>query len=79
MLADRSLAQLSSERLHLSVDRNKCRDLQPNIRQNSGSLVEELGVGLKKHHKKTYKTKLHAPMGAHRDQPKSIRRLDIAP
>jgi hypothetical protein len=43
MLVDRSLA----ERLHPSADGNRCRDLQLNIRQSSGSLVEESGEGLR--------------------------------
>jgi hypothetical protein len=47
MLADRSLAQLSFERLHPAVDGNRCRDPQPNIRQSSReSCVEEGGIGL---------------------------------
>ena len=48
MLAERNLAQLSLERLHPVTDGNRCRDPQPNIRQSSWSLVEELGIGLSK-------------------------------
>ena len=36
MLADRSLANLSSKRYHPAADSDRCRDPQPNIRQ-SGS------------------------------------------
>jgi hypothetical protein len=32
---------------HLSGDGNRCRDPQPNLRQSSGSLVEELWEGLR--------------------------------
>jgi hypothetical protein len=35
MVTDKSLAQLSSERLHPAVGGNKCRDPQPNIRQRA--------------------------------------------
>ena len=45
--ADRSLALLSSERLHSAADWNRCRDPQPIIRWNSGSLMEELWEGLR--------------------------------
>jgi hypothetical protein len=38
---------LSSERLHPTVDGNRCKDPQSNIRWSSGSLVEKLGEGLK--------------------------------
>ena len=47
VLADRSLAWLSSERLHPAADGNRCRDPQPHIRWSLGSLIEELGEGLK--------------------------------
>jgi hypothetical protein len=47
MLANRSLAQLSSERLHLAADGDKCRNPQPSIRQGSGSIEEESGEGLR--------------------------------
>jgi hypothetical protein len=43
MLAYRSLAQLSSERLHPEADRNRQRDLKPSIRRSLGNVVEELG------------------------------------
>jgi len=36
------------DRLHPESGANKCKDPQPNIRQGFGSLVEELGIGLKK-------------------------------
>jgi hypothetical protein len=36
VLADRNLAKLSPEMLHLSSDGNRCRDPQPNIRQSLG-------------------------------------------
>ena len=45
MLADRSLAWLPSERLYLAADR--CRYEQPNIGWTLGTLMEELGEGLK--------------------------------
>jgi hypothetical protein len=49
MLADRSLALLSSERLHPAADWNRCRYPQPNIEQSPGTLLEELrtmkGIG----------------------------------
>jgi hypothetical protein len=38
MLADRSLAKLSPERLHRAADGNRCRDSQSNIRQKLVSL-----------------------------------------
>jgi hypothetical protein len=41
MLADRNLAQLSSERFHPADDENRYRYPEPNIRQSSGGLVEE--------------------------------------
>jgi hypothetical protein len=47
MLAERSLIQLSSERLHPAADQNRFRDPQPNIRQSLGSLVEQLGEELR--------------------------------
>jgi hypothetical protein len=34
-----------SESLHLAADENRCRGPQPNIRQFSESLVEDLGKG----------------------------------
>jgi hypothetical protein len=45
MLADRSLAQLSPWRLHPAAGGNECRELQPDIRLSSGSLMEESGKG----------------------------------
>jgi hypothetical protein len=49
MLADRrSLAQLSSERLHPAVVRNRCKDLHLNIRRSCRSLEEELEIGVSK-------------------------------
>ena len=47
MLIDRILAQLSSERFHPAADGYRCRDPQPNIKQNSGSLVAETWEGLR--------------------------------
>jgi hypothetical protein len=44
MLTGRSLAYLSSES---STNVKRCRHPQPNIRQSSGNLVEELGEGIK--------------------------------
>lgn len=41
MVEDRSLVRLSSERFHPATDKSTCRDLQPNIRQSSGELVED--------------------------------------
>jgi hypothetical protein len=46
MLADWSLALLSSEKLHPAAIGNRCRYPQPN-RWSSESLVEELGEGLR--------------------------------
>jgi hypothetical protein len=43
MLADRSLAELSPEKLHPAADGNRCRDPEPNIRWSLERLVEELG------------------------------------
>lgn len=43
MLADRSQAWLSTERLHLGADSAKYRDPQQNIRWSLGALMEELG------------------------------------
>ena len=45
MLAHRSLAELSSERLHPAANGKRYRDPQPNIRGSPGSPVEELGKG----------------------------------
>ena len=45
MLIDRILAQLSSERFHPEAYGYRCRDPQPNIKQNSGSLVAETWEG----------------------------------
>jgi hypothetical protein len=42
MLADRSLAYLSAERLYLAADWNRHRYLQPNIGQRLGFIMEEL-------------------------------------
>ena len=47
MLADRSLAQLSSERLYPAADRNRSREPQPNFGQNLETFMEELGEGLR--------------------------------
>jgi hypothetical protein len=47
MLADRILAQLSSERLHGTADQSVCRYPQPNIRWSWRVFVEELWEGLK--------------------------------
>jgi hypothetical protein len=44
MLAYRSLAQLSSEKIHPATDGNRCREHQ---HQSGGNLVEETGKGLK--------------------------------
>ena len=38
---------MSPERLHPAADGNRCRDTQPNIRQSSGNLVEDLGRGIR--------------------------------
>ena len=38
---------MSSERLHPAANRNRCRDPQLNIGCSLGSLVEELGEGLR--------------------------------
>jgi hypothetical protein len=47
MLADRRLAYLASERLDPAADGNRCRDLQPNIRQSLGNLVGKSGEELR--------------------------------
>jgi hypothetical protein len=47
VLEDRSIAWLSSERLHSAADSNECRDPQPNSEWSSGSLIEELVEGLR--------------------------------
>jgi len=47
MLADRSVAWLSSERLYPAADPNGCRDLEPNIVWNLQDLMEELGEVLR--------------------------------
>ena len=47
MLADKSLAQLSSERLHLAADGNGCRDPQPNVKWGLRNLVKERDEELK--------------------------------
>ena len=86
MLADRSLAQLSSERFHPTVDQNRYRDPQPNIRWSSGSLAEELGVGLKNLEgtgiqKEDQESQLTWTLGASQrlnHQPKNIQGLDLA-
>ena len=43
-----NLAQLCPERFHPATDGNRCRDPQPNIKQTSGSLVEEWGIQMSK-------------------------------
>ena len=47
MLADRSLAQMFSERLYPAADRNRSREPQPNIGQSLETFMEELGEGLR--------------------------------
>lgn len=47
MLADRSLAWLTSERLHSAADSDRCRDPQPNSRHSSESLVEKWRIELR--------------------------------
>ena len=42
MLTDSDLTYLSSERLHIAGDRNRCRNPEPSIRQSLKNLVEEL-------------------------------------
>jgi hypothetical protein len=46
-LADRSLAKLSSERPYPAANGKRCRDPQLSIRWSWGSLMEELGEGLR--------------------------------
>jgi hypothetical protein len=46
MLAVKSLAKLSPERLYPADYGNICKDPKPNIRQSLGSLVEEWGMGI---------------------------------
>jgi hypothetical protein len=47
VLAERSLAWLSSERLYPAADGNRCRGLQPNIGRSLGILMEEFVEGLR--------------------------------
>ena len=47
MLAERSLIQLSSERLHPAADQNRFRDPQPNIRQSMSRIIEQIVEKLK--------------------------------
>jgi hypothetical protein len=47
MFADWSLAYLSSERLHVAPDQNRCRYSQPSIKYHSWNFVEELWEGLR--------------------------------
>ena len=47
MLADRNLAQLSSEGLHLEANGKRGQGSHPNIRWSSGSLMEEWGEGFR--------------------------------
>ena len=47
MIADRSLALLSSEKLYPAADLDRYRYPQSNITQNSGSIVVELEEGLR--------------------------------
>jgi hypothetical protein len=47
MLADRSLERLSFEMLHPAADSDGCRDPQLKIRWSLGTIMEELGEGLK--------------------------------
>jgi hypothetical protein len=47
MPADRSLVLLSSKRLHLAADPDKCRDPQSNIGWSLGTLKGELGEELR--------------------------------
>jgi hypothetical protein len=47
MLADRSLAWLSSAWLYPAANRNRCRYPQPNMGWTSGTIMEEFGEELK--------------------------------
>jgi hypothetical protein len=47
MLTYRSLAELSSERLHIAADSVGCRDLQPNSCWNLGMFMEALVEGMR--------------------------------
>jgi len=85
MLADRSLAWLSSEK-HVA-DTDRCRDPQQNSGWSSGSLKEEMGEGLrgpegdrKSIGRPTMSTNLD-PWCSQRPnhQPKSIQELDLSP
>jgi hypothetical protein len=46
MLLAKSLEKLSTEKLHLAPDWNRCREPQPNIRKSSGGVMEDFGEGL---------------------------------
>ena len=72
MLVDRSLAQLSSEKLHPAADGKRCRDQQKNIRQSPGNLMEREKERLEEtegqgHHKNTYRIDQLKSIGAHTD------------
>jgi hypothetical protein len=83
ILADRSLAWLSFERLLPAADSDRCRDPQPSIRL---SFMEELGEGLRalkeietlqKDQESTNLDSWGSQSLNH--QPKNIHRLDLAP
>jgi hypothetical protein len=47
LLADRNLAELSSEKLHPEADGRRCSDSYSNIRWSLGSFVEESVEGFR--------------------------------
>jgi hypothetical protein len=47
MLADRNLAQVSSDRIHTAANGKRYRLPQPNIRWSPGSLMAEFEEGLR--------------------------------
>jgi hypothetical protein len=87
MLVDRSLAQLSSERLPPAADGNRGKNPQPNTRQSSGCLVEESGTGLSElERSRTPQEDLWSQLTwAHwgsqglKHQPKNMQGLDLDP
>jgi hypothetical protein len=86
LLTDRSLVQLSPERLHTATDGDKYRNPQPNIRYSSGGQVEKEEEGLKEPERsRTQENLQNHPSWAHRDaqrlnhQPEIMHGMDLDP
>jgi hypothetical protein len=83
VLADRSLAKQSSERLYLAADCNKCRYPETNFSWRSENPVQELEEGLKTLKEETTpqedqeSQQIWTPQSSQRlsHQPKSVHRL----